>query len=245
METTDTVNDIVAGAGMFVSGGLADFLIRYGLNLLMIVTLVRFIYYPRHKNKDFLFTFFLFNTVNFLICFLLSSLKLKLGFAFGLFAIFSILRYRTVSVPIREMGYFFICVTIGIINALADINGSLNDFITISQAKGFFSALHDMDHSLFVLLIADAMILGMIVILDRQLSLEHENWKEVVYERIDLIKPDRRAEMIEDLKNRTGLPVHRVEIMKIDFLRDIARIRAFYLSAENETSSLGTGEDDD
>jgi hypothetical protein len=94
-------------------------------------------------------------------------------------------------------------------------------------------------------LIADAMILGMIVILDRQLSLEHENWKEVVYERIDLIKPDRRAEMIEDLKNRTGLPVHRVEIMKIDFLRDIARIRAFYLSAENETSSLGTGEDDD
>lgn len=245
METTETVTEAITTVGIFASGNLADFIIRYGLNLFMIITLVRFIYYPRHKNKDFLFTFFLFNTVNFLICFLLSSLKLKLGFAFGLFAIFSILRYRTVSVPIREMGYFFICVTIGIINALADINTSLNDFVAIFQAKGFFTAIHDMDHSLFVLLIADAMILGMIIVLDRQLSLEHENWKEIVYERIDLIKPDVRAQMIEDLKNRTGLPVHRVEIMKIDFLRDIARIRAFYLSAENETSSLGTGEDDD
>ncbi len=245
METTETVNEAITAAGIFASGNLADFILRYGLNLFMIVTLVRFIYYPRHKNKDFLFTFFLFNTVNFLICFLLSSLKLKLGFAFGLFAIFSILRYRTVSVPIREMGYFFICVTIGIINALADINTSLNDFVAFLPVKGFFGALHDMDHSLFVLLIADAMILGMIVVLDRQLSLEHENWKEIVYERIDLIKPDMRSQMIDDLKNRTGLPVHRVEIMKIDFLRDIARIRAFYLSAENETSSLGTGEDDD
>ncbi len=244
METTDTVAEVVA-SGIFASGNLADFLLRYGLNLFMIVVLVRFIYYPRHKNKDFLFTFFLFNTVNFLICFLLSSLKLKLGFAFGLFAIFSILRYRTVSVPIREMGYFFICVTIGIINALADINTSLNDFVAILPVKGFFSAIYNMEHSLFVLLIADAMILGMIIVLDRQLSLEHENWKEIVYERIDLIKPDTREQMIDDLKNRTGLPIHRVEIMKIDFLRDIARIRAFYLSAENETSSLGTGADDD
>ncbi len=244
METTDTVAEVVA-SGIFASGNLADFLLRYGLNLFMIVVLVRFIYYPRHKNKDFLFTFFLFNTVNFLICFLLSSLKLKLGFAFGLFAIFSILRYRTVAVPIREMGYFFICVTIGIINALADINTSLNDFVAMLPEKGFFSAIYNMEHSLFVLLIADAMILGMIIVLDRQLSLEHENWKEIVYERIDLIKPDTREQMIDDLKNRTGLPIHRVEIMKIDFLRDIARIRAFYLSAENETSSLGTGADDD
>lgn len=244
METTETVNDVIS-TGIFASGNLADFVLRYGLNLFMIVVLVRFIYYPRHKNKDFLFTFFLFNTVNFLICFLLSSLKLKLGFAFGLFAIFSILRYRTVAVPIREMGYFFICVTIGIINALADINTSLNDFIALLPVKGFLGAIYNMEHSLFVLLIADAMILGMIIMLDRQLSLEHENWKEIVYERIDLIKPDTREQMIGDLKNRTGLPIHRVEIMKIDFLRDIARIRAFYLSAENETSSLGTGEDDD
>jgi len=244
METTETVSEII-NAGIFTSGTLWDFVLRYGLNLLIIITLVRFIYYPRHKNKDFLFTFILFNTVNFLICFLLSSLKLKIGFAFGLFAIFSILRYRTVTVPIREMGYFFLCVTIGIINALADINTSLNQFVDIYSKKGFGTAIVDMDHSIFILLIADFLILLIVYLLDRQLSLEHENWKDIVYERIDLIKPDVRQQMIEDLRSRTGLPVHRVEIIKIDFLRDIARLRAFYYSMENETSSLGTGDNDD
>lgn len=244
METTETINEVIS-TGIFASGTLWDFILRYSINLIMIITLVRYIYYPRHKNKDFLFTFMLFNTVNFLICFLLSSLKLKIGFAFGLFAIFSILRYRTVSVPIREMGYFFICVTIGIINALADINTSLNQFVDINGKRGFFTAITEMDHSIFILLIADVLILSMIYVLDRQLSLEHENWRDIVYERIDLIKPDVREQMINDLKNRTGLPVHRVEVMKIDFLRDIARIRAFYYSMENESSSLGTGDNDD
>lgn len=244
METTETVSEII-NSGIFTSGTLWDFVLRYGLNLLIIITLVRFIYYPRHKNKDFLFTFILFNTVNFLICFLLSSLKLKIGFAFGLFAIFSILRYRTVTVPIREMGYFFLCVTIGIINALADINTSLNQFVEIYSKKGLGTAIVDMDHSIFILLIADFLILLIVYLLDRQLSLEHENWKDIVYERIDLIKPDVRQQMIEDLRSRTGLPVHRVEIIKIDFLRDIARLRAFYYSMENETSSLGTGDNDD
>jgi hypothetical protein len=143
------------------------------------------------------------------------------------------------------MGYFFICVTVGIINALADINEGLNQFIHLLPTSGFFGAIYTMDKSFFVLLFSDALILGMILMLDRQLSLEHENWKEVVYERIDLIKPELRDQMLQDLRARTGLPIHRVEIMKIDFLRDIARVRSFYYSKENETSSLGTGEDDD
>jgi len=242
---TETVNDVIVSAGLFAGGSLWDFVLRYSLNLILIITLVRFIYYPRHKNKDFLFTFILFNTVNFLICFLLSSLKLKIGFAFGLFAIFSILRYRTVTVPIREMGYFFLSVTIGIINALASINDSLNQFVDLNTRKGFGAALVEMDHSIFVLLIADLLILAMVYMLDRQLSLEHENWKDVVYERIDLIKPEARTQMLDDLKNRTGLPIHRVEIIKIDFLRDIARLRAFYYSMENEMSSYGTADGDD
>ena len=244
METVDAVAE-VANTGLFVSGSFWDFILRYALNLVMIVTLVRFIYYPRHKNKDFLFTFILFNSVNFLICFLLSSLKLKIGFAFGLFAIFSILRYRTVTVPIREMGYFFLSVTIGIINALADINISLNQFVDINRKQGFGAAITGMDHSIFVLILADLIILALVYMLDRQLSLEHENWKDIVYERIDLIKPDVRTQMLDDLKSRTGLPIHRVEITKIDFLRDVARIRAFYYSLDNETSSLGTGDNDD
>ena len=143
------------------------------------------------------------------------------------------------------MGYFFICVTVGIINALANITDSLNSFVELAEKKGIATAFVKMDQSMTILLVTNLIILILIYSLDRQLSLEHENWKDIVYERIDLIKPDSRAEMIEDLKARTGLPVHRVEIIKIDFLRDIARLRAFYYSLENETSSLGTGGDDD
>lgn len=241
----EEIIDAAKDTGTFINGNLTDFLLRYGLNLLVIIILVRFIYYPRHKNKDFLFTFMLFNSVNFFICFLLSSLKLKIGFAFGLFAIFSILRYRTVAVPIREMGYFFICVTVGIINALADITDSLNTLVDLSEKHSLFYALTEMDQSITILLLTNTIILLLIYSLDRQLSLEHENWKDIVYERIDLIKPESRAAMLEDLKARTGLPVHRIEIIKIDFLRDITRLRAFYYSLENESSSLGTGDNDD
>ncbi len=222
MDTVEISEVAVKQFTMFGIDGMGEFLIRYGIDLLVIFILVRVIYYPRHHNKDFVFTFFLFNTVNFLICFLLSSLKLKIGFAFGLFAIFSILRYRTVTVPIREMGYFFLSVTIGIINALADIgNGVL------------------------LLAVSNILVLVMTYVLDRQLSLEHENYKEVNYERIELIHPERREEMIEDLKKRTGLPIHRIELIKLDFLRDVARIHAFYFSSENETTTRGMGDDDD
>ncbi len=201
---------------------LSDFLIRYGLNLGVILILVMVIYYPRHRNKDFVFTFLLFNTVNFLICFMLSSVKLKMGFAFGLFAIFSILRYRTVTVPIREMGYFFLSVTIGIINSLAQV-----------------------DDGFATLLISNGLILAMSYVLDRMLSLDHENFKQIKYERIELIHPEKRPEMMEDLKKRTGLPIHRIELISVDFLRDVALVNAFYYSKENETSSRGMGGDDD
>lgn len=218
---TETVEAVAAN--LFGVSPYIEFLFRYGLNMLVIITIVRFIYYPRHKNKDFLFTFFLFNTVNFFICFLLSATKLKMGFAFGLFAIFSILRYRTVTVPIREMGYFFVCVTISLINSLA-VAETTSDIVILLGANG--------------------MIITMILMMDRQLSLEHENFKEINYERIDLIKPDVREQMIDDLRNRTGLPIHRIEIIKIDFLRDVARVNAFYYSMENESTSVGVGDDD-
>lgn len=210
--------------GLFGNNTLLEFLVRFGINIVIIIIIVRFIYYPRHRNKDFLFTFFLFNTVNFIICYLLSDTKLKTGFAFGLFAIFSIIRYRTVTVPIREMGYFFVAVTVGLINSLSVLEGQ---------------------QSVIILLLSNCIIIAMILLLDRQLSLDHENYKEVNYERIDLIHPERRTELIEDLKRRTGLPVHRVELIKVDFLRDVARLHAFYYSKENESTTRGMGADDE
>lgn len=219
MEPTEQLDPIT---GVLQSGSIYEFLIRLGLNAVAIFIIIRMIYYPIHKNKDFLFTFFLFNIINFLICFLLSSAKLKLGFAFGLFAIFSILRYRTVTVPVREMGYFFISVSIGIINALVS-----------------------MENYLVQLFISNGLIVLLTYVLDKMINLRHENVKEIVYERIDLIHPDKREEMIADLNQRTGLNIHRVELLRIDFLRDVARIQAFYFSNKNEISTLVSSSDDD
>jgi hypothetical protein len=138
-----------------------------------------------------------------------------------MFAIFSILRYRTVSVPIREMGYFFVCVTIGLLNSLVDFQESWE-----------------------VILVSNVLLLLVIFLLERTQNLAHENYKEIHYERIDLIKPEKREEMIADLKARTGLPIHRVEINRIDFLKDVTRIKAFYLSERNETNASVDNDDD-
>lgn len=200
---------------------LHEFLLRFFINILATVLVVRFVYYPRHRNKDYVFTFFLFNTIIFLLASLLFSIEMDFAFTFGLFAVFAILRYRTVTVPIREMGYFFLCVTLALINAVAP------------DTDGFF-----------YLIFANFIALGVTIVLDRQLSLQHENFKEIIYEKIELIRPENRDEMLRDLRERTGLPIHRIEIIRIDFLRDVARIHAFYLSGENENTNRGLGPDE-
>jgi hypothetical protein len=220
MEPIEAINESLSATG---AHSLTDFGIRFGINFFVIFVLVRLLYYPLRKNRDFLFTFFLFNIINFLICFLLSSAKLKMGFAFGLFAIFSILRYRTVTVPVREMGYFFISVTLGIINAL-----------TTSE------------QGMVMLIIANLIILSVAWIIDHKVRVTHENYKEVIYDRIDLISPEKREEMIKDLRQRTGLDIHRVEFSKIDFFKDTARIFVFYNDYRNDAEvAISKGGDDD
>lgn len=218
LETKDAVIEVLAGS----THNFLEFAIRFGLNFLVIFVLVRLIYYPIRKNRDFLFTFFLFNIINFLICYLLSSAQLKMGFAFGLFAIFSILRYRTVTVPVREMGYFFVSVTLGIINALT------------GTEDGFW-----------LLASANIIILAVAWVIDFGITITHENSKEVIYDRVDLLGTEKQNELLEDLKKRTGLPVHRVEILKIDFLKDIVRMNVFYNAVKNESPSAAIGNDDE
>ena len=213
----------VLSAQVYFGGSrLAEFGFRFALNALVIFLLVRVIYYPRHRNRDFLFSFFLFNIINFIICYLLSSATIKIGFAFGLFAIFSIIRYRSVSVPIREMAYLLTSVTIGILNALSSLDTGLPE-----------------------LLISNGVLLLLTFVLDRKVTLPHENSQMVIYEKIELIKPENRNQLIEDLKLRTGLPIHRIEIGRIDLMRDSAKIRIFYLSQESQSSSFDSDGDDD
>ena len=193
---------------------LETFLIRYALNLFFTFIVVRFIYYPKYRNNDFVFTFFLFNTILFVLCYLLAEADLKFGFAFGLFALFSMFRYRTVTVPIGEMGYFFLVVTLGIINSLASL-------VNIEM-----------------LLVANSVLVVMTFLLGRTLSLTHENYQTLNYENLGLIKPAERAELLKDLTDRTGYPIHKVQVVEVDYQRGIAQLRVFYFSKENESGSL-------
>jgi hypothetical protein len=229
--TTENVEAVANNASNFFntnrffnSADFFELLGRYGFNFLVTFILVRLIYYPVNKRKEYLFTYFLFNTLIFIMCYMLASSKQSIGFAFGLFAVFSILRYRTEVVPIKEMAYFFICITLGVMNALATKK--------ISYAE---------------LVFANALILVMTYLLDSWIwrSLTNENMKEIEYERIDLITPEKRNEMLLDLKTRTGLEVHRIEIMRIDFLRDVARIKAFYYSKDSDSNAKADDGDDD
>jgi hypothetical protein len=201
-----------------------ELVLRFVFDFIFLFIVVRLLYYPKHQRKDYLFTFIIFNILIFFLSFLLSSVKLQLGFAFGLFAVFSILRYRTEALPIKEMTYLFIVIGIAVINAVANKK--------ISWAELVFT---------------NAAIVGAVYVLERMWLLRHETQRLVVYDNIELIKPENSAQLIADLKNRTGLPVTRTRIDKIDLLRDVAFLYVYYYDDQNQGDGPvnDDGDDDD
>ena len=199
------------GTPLFDSEDFLKLLIKTVFNLIVITVIVRYIYYPVTKNKDYLFTYFLISLTVFLLCVLLDNVKLQLGFALGLFAIFGIIRYRTDPIAIKEMTYLFLVIGVSVVNALSNKK--------ISYAE---------------LLFANFMIVFITFGMEKLWLLRHETRKNITYEKIDLIAPERREELIADLKDRTGLDVVRVEIRRIDFLRDTANLRIFYYEKDSE-----------
>ncbi len=202
---------------------LPDFLelvLRFTLNTLVILVIVRWLYYSVTKRKDYLFTYILISCVIFLLCFLLESVKLQIGFALGLFAIFGIIRYRTNAIPIKEMTYLFLVIGVSVINALTDSMASLAD-----------------------LLFTNIIIILVTYGLEKIWLLKHESSKTIIYEKIDLIKPDKYEELLNDLRERTGIKqIHRVETGKIDFLKDTCTLTIFYETIEPESDSSNQNE---
>lgn len=212
---------------LFKLEDLAELFIRFLFNSLVIFIAVRFIYYPARKRKDFLFTYMLISTVIFLLCFLLANVKLELGFALGLFAIFGIIRYRTLQMPIKEMTYLFLVIGISVINALA------NKKVTYAE-----------------LILTNTLLILVPFILEKFLLVKHESTKDINYEKIELIKPENRLKLIQDLEERTGLKINRVEVGKIDFLKDTAKINIYYYESSNkenladDNTASSDGDDD-
>ncbi|HCE48323.1 MAG TPA: DUF4956 domain-containing protein [Prevotellaceae bacterium] len=184
--------------------GLIEMITRFLLNLVVVWIIAHFFYYPKSQRRDYYFTFMLISVSIFMLIYLMDGSKMKIGAALGLFAVFGILRYRTESVPIREMTYLFFLVALSVVNGMA--------------AK----------LSLVELLVANLIFIISVAACESNLLAKHVSCKFVKYDNIKLIVPERREELIADLEKRLGLKVIKVEIGSIDFLRDAALIKVFY-----------------
>lgn len=179
-----------------------EFFINLGINVVAVFLIIILIYYPNYRKLDYIFTFVIFNLVIFLLTFVMKYVKLSMGAAFGLFAVFSMLRYRTEGITIKDMTYLFIFIAMGLISAV--------------QLEYYE-----------LIIILGVLLIGTFI-LDGKYIIKREFYKSVQYENIELIKPENYDKLIEDMKNRLGLNVHRVTVNKIDFLRDTAIVKVYY-----------------
>ena len=178
---------------------------RLALNLLFIGIVVRLVHFRVYRNRDYVFTYVLLNLVTFSLVYLLSSVPVQLGFALGLFAVFGILRYRTEAIQVRNLTYLFVVIALALLNGLAQAAINLSE-----------------------LLIVNVVIVGMVCVLEAAPFSGREESRLVRYDRLDLLGPEMSAELLDDLRKRTHLPVERYEIGDVDLLRDCADITVHY-----------------
>ncbi len=191
-----------------------NLLFRLIIDVFVTTIIVRYIYYPVRRDKDYLFTFLIFNILTFFVCYLLGGVKLEMGFAFGIFALFSLLRYRTNPLPVKEMTYLFAVIVIAVINALSTKK--------VSYFELFFT---------------NFTVLGLIYYLERIWFKFKGAYQVITYEKIENIKPANKDLLIADLEDRTGLKIIGVEVERINFLNDTAKISINYIPDANNTMS--------
>ena len=184
-------------------------LVRMSINIFFLTIIIRFLYYPIAKRKDYLFTYYLIAFITFFICFALKKLDIDTGMGLGLFAIFGIIRYRTDAIEIKEMTYLFIVIGLSVINSLASNQISMIELAVINVAT-----------------------LVLTYSLEYLFLLKHETRKNITYENIELIKKGREQELKEDIENRTGITVNRLVVGKIDFLSDTANVTIYYFETD-------------
>ena len=192
------------GTDLCNTAGLAEMAIRFFFNLAMVWLVVHFLYYPKGQRRDYYFTYLLLSVSFFMRTYLLYGSKLEIGAARGLFAVFGIIRYRTESVPIREMTYLFFLV------ALSVLNGTKADLSVVER------------------LAANIFLVGVVWATEAHFLVSKIGCKFVEYDNIELIKPERYDELVADLEKRLGLEILRVDVGAVDFLTDMTMLRVFY-----------------
>jgi hypothetical protein len=183
---------------------------RLLIDFVSVFVLIRGVYFHVYKRLELFFTFFIFNLVIFLICFLLNKVDLSMGAAFGLFAVFSMLRYRTEDISIKDMSYLFLVIAIGLISAVTKIKNADDSF-----------------EYLFLILINGTIIL-LAYLLESKILFKKEAIQIINYDNMELLKEADKTLLMEDIKRRTGINVHRISINKIDLVKPSVQIKVYY-----------------
>lgn len=192
---------------------LASLLLRIVLNLLVTAIVVRVVYYKLYHQRDYIFTYFLLNVVTFALASLLSNVQLEIGSGLGLFAVFGILRYRTEAIEVRNLTYLLVVIGVALVNALA------NPRISLAE-----------------LLIINGLILAAVCLFEAAPFSRREESHRVLYDRLDLLGPATSADVLNDLRIRTRLPITRFEVGKVDLLRDTADIVVYYPASNGQAA---------
>ncbi|MBQ9411295.1 MAG: DUF4956 domain-containing protein [Bacteroidales bacterium] len=206
--------------------------IRFALNLLVCWILVHFFYYKKSRRRDYYFTFMVFSSAMLTLLYIMGNVEVGVGLTLGLFAIFGVIRYRTETVPIREMTYLFIIIALAAVNGLAP----LYHVVDIATAPHYVLSLGNVG----VMALVNVLMLLLVWVLESESLVKHVTTKLVQYDRIELIVPEKREELIADLEKRLGVKVDNVEVGHVDFLKDSAMLKVYYRLGKGESNSVNT-----
>ena len=222
----------ITDAMMTTAQKIGELGIRFALNLLVCWLLVHFFYYKKSRRRDYYFTFIVFSSAMLTLLYIMGNVEVGVGLTLGLFAIFGVIRYRTETVPIREMTYLFIIIALAAVNGLAP----LYHVVDLASAPQYVLGWGNVG----VMALVNGLMLLLVWVLESESLVKHVTTKLVQYDRIELIVPEKRDELIADLEKRLGVKVENVEIGHVDFLKDSAMIKVYYRLGKGESNSVNT-----
>lgn len=220
----------ITDAMMTTAQKVGELGIRFALNLLVCWLLVHFFYYRKSRRRDYYFTFMVFSSAMLTLLYIMGNVEVGVGLTLGLFAIFGVIRYRTETVPIREMTYLFVIIALAAVNGLAP----LYNVVDIATAPHYALSLGNVG----VMALVNFLVVLLVWVLESEHLVKHVTTKLVLYDRIELIVPEKREELLADLEKRLGVKVDNVEIGHVDFLKDSAFIKVYYHLGKGETNSV-------
>lgn len=231
----DAIMDVqtITDAMMTTAQSFTELAIRFFLNLFVCWVLVQFFYYRKSRRRDYYFTFMVFSSSMLMLLYIMGNVEVGVGLTLGLFAIFGVIRYRTETVPVREMTYLFVIIALAAMNGLAPVY----KLVGATSANPHYALSGG---SVGIMAISNILVILLIWVLENGPLLKHTSTKLVLYDRIDLIVPEKRAELIADLEKRIGVKVLNLEVGHVDFLKDAAFIKVFYNLDKDQTGSIDT-----